>query len=300
MDRNAAKKFIIQNARPIDLAVYQYFFENQSNIKVIEELIKFQNEDGGFGHALEPDCFDPHSSPIATNDAIITLFRVNALEQHLEIVHDIVRYLKSHDSFDEEKKRWLFAIDSHKDYPHALWWEKTDDGIHGFNPTMSLASFMVCYGERTSLYEDIIKEGFKYLEEHDDVSGDALKCYLLSYELLKNNQIIDILDLNDFKQLISQRISDAICKDVEKYGIEYVAMPSDFFAGSYIEFITPQIKKLIEAEINVLGKLQKEDGGFDISWQWGTPYIEFKQARQWWRPRLTINQLLFDETVHQL
>lgn len=25
MDRNAAKKFIIQNARPIDLAVYQYF-----------------------------------------------------------------------------------------------------------------------------------------------------------------------------------------------------------------------------------------------------------------------------------
>lgn len=295
MNRTAAKQFILQNARPIDLAVYQYFFENGSNQAVMEELSKYQNEDGGFGHGLEPDYWNPNSSPIATNDAIITLFRVGALDPNADMLKGIVRYLESHDSFDEDKKRWLFAIDSNREYPHAIWWEKEEDGIHGFNPTMSLAAFVICYGNRTSLYENILKEGLKYLEENDDVSGDALKCYLLAYELLKNHNIADIIDLEYLKNLISKRISTAICKDTDKYGVEYVPMPSDFFAGSYREFITPEIQVLIEAEKNILDQLQKEDGGFDISWNWCTQYSEFGQARDWWRPRLTIDKLLFDE-----
>ncbi|MBR3868290.1 MAG: hypothetical protein IKM66_03165, partial [Clostridia bacterium] len=146
MDRNKAIQYILENARPLELAIYKYFFENKSNQAVIDELAKFQNADGGFGHALEPDFFNSNSSPIATNDAIITLCRVNALDRDSDIVKGIVRYLASHDSFDEDKKRWLFAIDSNKDYPHAIWWEKKGDGISKFNPSISLASFMICYG----------------------------------------------------------------------------------------------------------------------------------------------------------
>ena len=298
MNINTAKEFVLQNARPVDMAVYRYFFENGSNEMVIEELEKYQNEDGGFGHGLEPDYLNPNSSPIATNDAVITLYRVDAFKHHSKIVNGIVRYLKSHDSFDEEKKRWLFAIDSNKDYPHAIWWEKTDDGVHGFNPTMSLAVFMVCYGDRTSLYEHMIKEGLKYLEDNEEVSGDALKCYLLSYELLKDNDVYDIVDMEHLKKLICARIYGAICKDIEKYGAEYVPVPSDFFAGIYPEFITPEIKQFIDIEKSILGKLQKADGGFDISWEWFTQYPEFDQARKWWRPRLTIDKLLFDSMVH--
>lgn len=294
MNRNAAKQFILQHARSVDLAVYCYFFENGPKDAVVQELSHFQNADGGFGNGLEPDYLNPNSSPIATNDAIITLFRVGALQANSEMVNGIIRYLASHDSFDEGKKRWLFAIDSNKDYPHAIWWEKEEDGIHGFNPTMSLAAFLVCYGDGSSMYQDIVKEGLVYLEENEDVSGDALKCFLLAYELLKQNQLTDVIDLAYFKNLISKRINDAICKDTEKYGVEYVPVPSDFFAGTYLEFITEETKQLIDAERSVLTKLQKEDGGFDISWEWGTPYPEFEQAREWWRPRLTIDKLLFD------
>ena len=59
------------------------------------------------------------------------------------------------------------------------------------------------------------------------------------------------------------------------------------------EFISEGVKPLIKAELDVLGKMQKEDGGFDISWQWYTPYAEFEQARIWWRPRVTLEKLLF-------
>ncbi len=295
MNKNAATNFVLQNARPLELAVYKYFFENASNQTVVDELLKFQNADGGFGNAIVPDFFNPNSSPVATNDAIITLHRVNALNRDSDIVKGIVRYLESHDSFDEDKKRWLFAIDSNRDYPHAIWWEKKGDGISGFNPSISLAAFMICYGNRTSLYEEIVKEGFEYLENAEEVSGDSLKCFLLAYELLNANCINDIIDLEQFKGLLCKAVDNSICKDISKYGVEYVPMPSDFFSGTYSEFITPETKTLIAAEKDILGKLQTEDGGFDITWKWYTPYPEFEQARAWWRPRITIEKLLFNE-----
>ena len=296
MNINTAKEFVLKNARPLELAIYKYFFENESNQAVVDELLKFQNYDGGFGNAIEPDFFNPNSSPIATNDAIITLYRVNALDRDSDILKGIVRYLESHDSFDEDKKRWLFAIESNKAYPHAIWWEKKGDGISGFNPSISLAAYMICYGNRTSLYEEIIKEGFEYLETDEEISGDSLKCFLLAYELLKTNSITDVINLAQFKELLCKAIDNSICKDIEKYGVEYVPMPSDFFSGSYLEFITPETKTLIAAEKDILGKLQTEDGGFDITWKWYTPYPdEYEQARAWWRPRVTIEKLLFNE-----
>lgn len=297
MNKSKAIKYITENARPLELAVFRYFFEEGSNKDVIDELSRFQNADGGFGHALEPDFFNPNSSPIATNDAIITLSRVNALDRDSDIVKGIVRYLASHDSFDEDKKRWLFAIDSNKDYPHAIWWEKKGDGISKFNPSVSLATFMVCYGKRTPLYEEIIQEAIEYLR-NGEISGDAVNCYLLAYELLTSNSIKDIVNLNAFKASLSKAIENCICKDISKYGVEYVPMPSVIFTGKYMEFITPEIIPLINAEKDILGKLQMEDGGFDITWKWYTPYTdEYEQARNWWRPRITIEKLLFNESV---
>ena len=39
-----------------------------------------------------------------------------------------------------------------------------------------------------------------------------------------------------------------------------------------------------------------DDGGFDITWKWYTPYPdEYEQARAWWRPRITIEKLIFNE-----
>ena len=168
-----------------------------------------------------------------------------------------------------------------------------DDGLDGYNPTVSLAAFMVCFGERTSYYEEMIRDAYTYLKEKDDMTGDSLKCYLLCYELMKENGITDIVNLEDMKQLIKNRIENTICKDIEEYGVEYVTVPSDFFADSRPEFMSETIQNLIVAEKDILAKIQKDDGGFDISWQWYTPYTEFEQARQWWRPRITIDKMLF-------
>ena len=295
-DRQAARRFVLENARPLDRAVYAYSFEGGPRAAVVAELAKFQNPDGGFGHALEADNWNPRSNPIATNDAIITLQRTGALAEAPEMVSGIVRYLASHDSFDEGRRRWLFAIESNRDYPHAIWWEKKGDGVEDFNPSVSLAAFMVCFGERTPLYEDILREAWAFLRATPVLAGDPLKCYLLAHALLKAHGVADIVDLEALGALLVERLDAAVCRDTEKYGVEYAPTPSDFFAGQYGEFVSPDMRGLIAAELAAFPRLQLEDGGFDISWQWHTPYPEeFRQARAWWRARITTDKLLFAE-----
>jgi hypothetical protein len=60
------KNWIYRNGRPIDLARWQYHFENVTKDNVITALAAYQNPDGGFGHGLEADSWNPNSSPIQT------------------------------------------------------------------------------------------------------------------------------------------------------------------------------------------------------------------------------------------
>jgi len=71
------RAWIYRNARPIDLAEWQYEFESGSKDAVVSALLCYQNEDGGFGNALEPDNWNPNSTPIATGYAISKLNTVN-------------------------------------------------------------------------------------------------------------------------------------------------------------------------------------------------------------------------------
>lgn len=294
MDNLSAKRFIMAHARPLERAIYAYCFEGGAKTAVIDELEKFQNPDGGFGHGLEADNWNPNSNPIATNDAVIMLHRLRAVREAGGLTDGIIRYLRSHDSFDEGKRRWLFAIETNREYPHAVWWEKNGDGLMGYNPTVSLAAFLICFGGRSPYYEEMIRDAFACLKADPDVGGDELKCYLLCYELLLENGITDLVDLADLKRLLQERLEHAICRDTEKYGVEYVPSPSDFFTDPRPAFVSADIRALIAAEKGALANLQRDDGGFDISWQWYTPYPEFEQARQWWRAKITIDKMLFD------
>lgn len=63
-------RWIYQNARPLELLTWQYLFEDGDQKRVVDVLTIYQNADGGFGHALEPDNWNPESSPYTTHYAI--------------------------------------------------------------------------------------------------------------------------------------------------------------------------------------------------------------------------------------
>ena len=47
-----ARNFMYRNARPLDLARFQYHFENSDKEAVMNVLSYYQNADGGCGHAV--------------------------------------------------------------------------------------------------------------------------------------------------------------------------------------------------------------------------------------------------------
>lgn len=59
-----AKKFILKNSRSLDMARWNYLFENGSKEDVINILKTYQNTDGGFANALESDCWNVNSTPL--------------------------------------------------------------------------------------------------------------------------------------------------------------------------------------------------------------------------------------------
>ena len=70
------RRWIYRNARPLDLARWRYHLEGGARSEVLLALSAYQNVDGGMGHALEADAWNPHSTPIQTRTAVAILREV--------------------------------------------------------------------------------------------------------------------------------------------------------------------------------------------------------------------------------
>lgn len=65
-----AREFIMSTVRPLERALFSFEFDTGSPEAVWNELAHFQNPDGGFGRALEPDLRTRQSSVLATVTAL--------------------------------------------------------------------------------------------------------------------------------------------------------------------------------------------------------------------------------------
>ena len=70
------EKFLYNRGRDIEIAKFNYHFNNGDRKDVAFALGIYQNRDGGFGHGLEPDSLNPYSSPLQTAEALKTLKQI--------------------------------------------------------------------------------------------------------------------------------------------------------------------------------------------------------------------------------
>jgi hypothetical protein len=117
-DFNAAAAFIADSARVVDQRRFGRMFQDGPASAVRDAVAAYRNSDGGFGHALEPDCRAPGSQPPAMEMAL--------------------RILDEADAWDEDLVRggcdWLTAVAPAEGgaafveagplagWPHAPWW----------------------------------------------------------------------------------------------------------------------------------------------------------------------------------
>lgn len=291
-----ARRFIYRNARPLDLAVYKYHFENGSSEDVIAALSAYQNPDGGFGWGLEADNFNPLSTPMGVWKATEYIREAGGLEPSNPIIQGILRYLESGDGFDEAHNQWMNTVPSNNDCPCAIWWKYTENGSQfEYNPTAALAGFIVRYAKKGSaLYEkgiQIVKEAADWFINDAPVERHIARCFITMYDDCKDAGVMPF----DGKALLCKldEIADkSICRDTSRWW-EYIPRPSEFIKSRESRFYNADLEAICRAECEYIKSTQLPDGSFYVPWTWGNDHKEWYVAENWCKSSITIENMLF-------
>ena len=148
------RQWMVRNARPIEFARWRFHFEQGSKEDVLFALSAYQNEDGGFGHALEADNWSPDSSPYTTGVAFEVLRELGIYHPRQHLVDKALQFLDGTPFFSETG--WPFTIPENSDHPHAPWWTFSEENNrqNGYHATGGLVGFILRCGDTNSrLYQ---------------------------------------------------------------------------------------------------------------------------------------------------
>ena len=298
MNINRAQEFIYRNARPLDLARWQYLFENGSVGNVLNCLKMYQNEDGGFGHALEPDCWNPESSPIQTWVATEIIREINLKEKDHPMIQGILRYLETTKDFDGH--RWANTVSSNDRYPHAPWWNYSSSEDINYNPTASLTGFVLRNAKPEScLYqtaERLLKEAYVYFKENCPLeSMHTASCFVELYEDLLECGV-NVIDLKEFEDQLHIQIAHVLTTDTSVWTTEYVCKPSLFIHSTDTSFYAKN-KEICDYECRFLSETQESDGAWKITWDWGCCPEQWHISKNWWKSDLILKNIKFYQNM---
>jgi hypothetical protein len=119
-DVDAAAVFIAANARVLDRRRFQRLFGGGPARPVRDAVAAYRNDDGGFGHALEPDCRAPGSQPPAVEMALRIMDQAGAWDD--ELVRGACDWLSAVAPAEGGAAFVEAGPEALEGWPHAPWW----------------------------------------------------------------------------------------------------------------------------------------------------------------------------------
>ncbi len=294
MNIENARKFVCRNARPLDLARWQFLFENGSRESVLKALAAYQNTDGGFGHALEADSWNPESSPMQTWAATEIIREIHLDEREHPIIQSILGYLENTKYFDGHS--WNNTVPSNDRYPHAPWWSYVPAKEINYNPTASLTGFILRYANPESeIYrtaQRLLKEAYAYFKENCPMeSMHTASCFAELYEDLSECEMAAI-DMKEFESLLRVQIRHVLTMNTSAWAEEYVCKPSLFIHSKCSRFYEEN-RELCDFECRFISETQNSDGTWDVTWDWGCYPEQWHISKNWWKSDIIVNNMKF-------
>ncbi|MCM1570043.1 MAG: hypothetical protein NC081_11445 [Roseburia sp.] len=290
-----ARAFIYRNARPLDLARFQYHFEGGGKEAVLRALSYYQNEDGGCGHAIEADCWNPNSNPSHSNAAAEIIREMDYEDSNHPVIQGLLSYFQSGKDFNG--KSWAVAVESSRNYPHASWWEpECDSSCHTkYNGTAQIAGFIVRYAPRDSeLFQlglRVIREAIENLMTEPLTDMHTCACYVRMKEYIEKAAIESSVAYDCLSRKLEEAVNRLIERDVEKWKF-YGCKPSSFIGSKDSPYYEDN-KVLVQQECEYLRATQLEDGSWAIPWSWETYPEEWAVSKNWWKSHCIIINLLY-------
>lgn len=305
-DFQEVKVWMYRNARAIELALWQYYFERGSKESVLSALAVYQNDDGGFGHALEADSWNPNSSPYTTLTAINILKGIQFRNKQHPIIQGIFRFLESNAFCSEDG--WYFNIPSNNDYPHAPWWTFNGEAnaVEGIGVTAELVSFIICNASEDSVIfrralslADVIITKLRMQENYGDM-GIGGYCILL--DSIKQAKLTWRFDCNFLSERLHKLVYESIERDTSKW-VHYTVRPSEYILSPESVFYKEN-KDIVLQELDYLIDTRPKNGVWGITWSWfenNNKYAkEIAISENWWKASKTIHKINYLKNFNRL
>ena len=280
---------LIEKGRELDVLRLRKMLagtDEKLNALILDSLLRYQNEDGGFGNGLEPDVQAVVSSVLATNLAMEILNEVDDCPAKELMVKKAVWFLES--KFDKERHQFEFVPTEIQDFPHADWWN--DPSVFGyFNPTPEVFSFLCKHGEFLKTID---------LEEELDVLIEAIRSDAFVhcnqehsiYAVVKLFRVLDEPRKAMVKDAVSDSIHRTICLDETKWPI-YAAQPYKFFINAD-DLLAKEYEDALERNFSYLKKIFDKEHIWWPDWKWSQFEDLFEEKVKFeWLGSLTMERL---------
>ncbi|HEY0606614.1 MAG TPA: hypothetical protein VGD58_27055 [Herpetosiphonaceae bacterium] len=272
---DSARTFIVGNARLLERRRYEYLFADGGHQPVLAALLGYQNPDGGFGNALEPDKRTGTSQPI---DQELALRFLDEIDGEREVALRICDFLQT---ITTAEGGVPFVLPTVRDAPRAEWWNtESDEPPATINPTASIAGLLYKLGVEHPWLDRATAFCWRQIED-GELGGHDFFCVLHFLEHVPDRQRAE----QAFER-VSRQLLDSGLVALDPAAEGYVFMPLDFAPAPSNLARRLFDDATIEKHLDALESRQQPDGGWPIAWPPVSPGCELE-----YRGIVTVNAL---------
>lgn len=274
-DQTQAAQFIWHNARLLERQRYAYHFLAGRRESVLAVVRAYQNADGGFGHALEPDIRCPESQPVPTQHALEFLSEIGL---DAELGRQIGDYLVSITTA-EGGVPWLLPSAHH--YPRAPWWNTVAEPPAALNPTAALVGLLYKNRVNHPWLERATAYCWAQIARLEPTDFHAFGVAFTFLEHVPERARA----AGEIERLVALMVAGGLVAESGATG--YVRKAVDW-APTPDHFLRPYFREAtIQADLDALVDAQLADGGWPVPWPPISPACELE-----WRGWITLGNLL--------
>lgn len=277
MNFENAANFIWKYGRLLERRIFEYFFLGGSEENVLTALKAYQNNDGGFGNAIEPDLRTPDSQPLFMEFALRILYDCNIKD--IELSQKACDYVSKH----ADLAKGIPTINtSSENFPRAGHWNHPLSTEPSFDRLTGLVGLLKWQGIEDTWLDTATEVCLDYIstKKYDDAHTILTSFCLL--ESLPQSEYINGLYKKLSNELVTARFlrMDARSQNYGLSPLEFAPSPESYCRSIFSEDTIIQHLEFMKSQ-------QEADGGWKISWEPPSETAKFE-----WRAYVTLNNLM--------
>jgi len=257
---NAGREFVLRQGRLLERRLFATCFEGAPAAGVIDALRGYVNDDGGFGHGLEPDKRCPASLPIDVEIALQAMAAAHIVD--LPLVHKACEYLAGVASDVGGGAAVPLAFPVIEAYPRAEHWSEWTYEP-GLNPTAGIVGRLYQLG----VEHPWIPAAARYCWDQLDTADLPTDAHALAEVLVFLEHTPD----RDRAEATAAKVREALVKsswfhldpDDTSYGLSPLTV-APLADSRWRSLFTDDV---VQAHLDRMERDQQEDGGWPIAWE---------------------------------